>query len=312
MVSAFSGSTATFEEGTAWESYCEDIWRGVEFSDESSVLSKSWEFVSVALESFCPMDFHRMAINSKAYNWVSPEIQHGGPANLFDWGAMTQSLVVAECCCNLRLFDQAYLLVEDCLGLLCFEGNERPNRHLWLATLRIIAECKWQQSKLTRDKLWSPEWICEEYDRKYQQVMEVLKKRPEVNKDGSFTESLETTGLSVLKMAVRYLPERFPGMVDNFNSLWGTTLAKADGHFLESDHCGEKARCYWDFEIAKRMIGGKLTLEELDYCHKRLIQASLEELEGNQKNYLLSLDLQYRYLAKTFTNILEFPGGKCG
>ena len=124
-----------------------------------------------------------------------------------------------------------------------------------------------------------------------------------------FVDALKTTGFSVLKMSARYMPEKLPLMVDEYNSRWDAYLTVEDGHFLTIAPHKEKSRCYWDFEISKRWISGNLTLEELDYCHEHLVEASVRELEGDQKNYLLSLDLNYRYMAQKFTKILEFPVG---
>lgn len=309
MVSESRGSTAILEPGTNFETVCEDTWANVDLESEGSVRASGIEFVSEALDCFLSMDFINLVKSTREYNWVSPQVQIGGPAHAFDWGAMSHSMVIAESCCNLRLFEQAYNLVEACLGMLNEAGNPRANTHLRLWTLRVIAKCKWQQSFTTRNKLWSPEWMCQEYESKYQRVIAILKREPHKDKDGLTVTSLETTGFALLKLAVCYLPDELPRMVADFNSRWGTNLGVEDRYFKSIEPCQNKAFLHWDFEIAKLWINGSLTLEELDYCHAQLIQAANDELEGDINGYLLSLELQYRYMAQKFTDILEFSFG---
>lgn len=299
------------ESEQSWNAYCEDIWGYLDPTSKDSFVLRSEEFRVEARECTLSLDFDRLATITRAYHWVSPKVQQGDPALFFEVAAVSQSLRAAFSCSNLRLFDETYKLVSVVMEVLDAEFHNRPNSEFRVLALSIIADCKWQEPDTNRDKLWSPEWMLEEYFRHYERITSILKENPARDKTGAAIKILEDTEFLLLKVVARYLPKELPGFIDQFNTRWGTALEVREGHFLTNDPPSMLKRYYWDFEIAKLYIGRCLTLNDLDYCQERLIEAAKDELEGD-RNYLLSIDLQYRFFARAFTNILEFPVGKSG
>lgn len=309
MDNAIPGHPIISEQGTSWESFCEDIWGYLDPTSKESFWLRSQEFRYETRECFIKLDFDRLSTITRAYNWVSPRVQQGEAALFFEVAALDQTLLIADACANLRLFDQAYKLVSVAMEIMDAEFHPRPNLTHRLHALHVIGECKWQQPKSTRDKLWSPEWMLDEFEMLSEQVFSSVKKNPALDQTGTTVDHMKRTSFVLLKVAARYLPKELPGLIEKFNLQWGASLYVEEGHFLANDPPGKLKCYYWDFEIAKLYLGENLTLEELDYCHERLIEAAKDEFDEDPRNYLLSIDLQYRFFAKPFTKILEFPIG---
>ena len=304
------GYSGALEQGSSWEEFCKNIWDGTSMDSEDSFMSRRAEFTAGAHGCINTMDFHSMVIITKAYHWVSPQVEGSDVAHLFDGGAVFLALSTASSCANLRIFDATYKVVSAAMEMLDAGLNPPPNSELRLHALSVIADCKWQQPRSMRNKLWSPEWMWEEYQRIYQRVTGLLKQNPSLDKQGTAIDHLENTGYALLQVAALYQPEELPNLVQQYNQRWGGNLSAVDGNFLTIKNGSEKNHRYWDFEIAKRFIAQNLNLEELDYCHERLVQAVNSGVKGEKCNLLKGLELQYRYLAKSFTNLLEFPIGE--
>jgi hypothetical protein len=215
-------------------------------------------------------------------------------------------LTLAAACSNLRQFNHAYRLCALAWQLVDGGWNPRPNNELRWCALRVVADVKWQEPGPLSDRLWTPAWMLAEYARIYAVVTEKMVSQPVPERDPAVREGLCWTEFVLLKMAARWLPKELTGLCTRFNRRWGASLAVGEAHFQHHEPVGGRLNFYWDFEICKRWVSGRLTRDELDHCHERLVRAALQDESLTSSQYLHGLALQYRYLAVNCSSLLEF------
>jgi hypothetical protein len=282
----------------SWDQCCQDLWLGQSLEDERGFRFVRERVVRYAEEAAAALDLPRVARVARSYYWVRPLALQGSLPQAYDLGVLHLGVIAAERCLNLQLFHEVYRLVADLKFLLDGSYNPRPNSEVRWMLLRIIADCKWQDSWEQRERLWAPEWIHDEFDRLYSLVAAKLKTQPSPipGLDAGVLVSLCSAEFALLKLATRWLPERQIELVQRFNRRWGASLACEDGHFKRGDPLGKRPDFYWDYEIAKRWISGRLSEADLDYCHGELGRALRELDQPNHQAILTAVDLQYHLM----------------
>lgn len=137
--------------------------------------------------------------------------------------------------------------------------------------LNVLGDCKWQGSNEDRNRIMSPEEMCEEWPRVYHRTMANAYTRHA--DDPARIDDLHTAlgwaGLQVIKTANRFTPARVIGLVKTFNQWYGPTLAMSVGHYRKGKMLAPDSPLAWDWELCKLYCAGELTQRDLDEIHIR-------------------------------------------
>lgn len=208
----------------------------------------------------------------------------------YHYGICEVTLLLALCCSVRGDFESVITLCHTVDMIRHFAERERISEgrgpHPLSVTLtteiNALGECKWQCDERYRDRVMTPEEMAGRWH-------DLMKRVPQFAADkfgASSTryqdcmERLAWSGLQVAKTLYRYRRDLVPEFVAYFNGRFGPTLECGPGDYCYKPLAADDPK-YWDFELAKLIIDGKLTDGDERYIRQRRRETYLQCVPAN-------------------------------
>lgn len=250
------------------------------------------------------MEFRELLSLTRAVHWVGPLCREEPYVSKYEQAIGKLGTLAAYAASQLREFETVYRQLASVQIMLDSSARRRENlgfvawpfSEIRLNMIRVLADCKMQDTDRDRDRMYTPEQLYTMYEQLYSRITAFIEEHNLDEREVRAHQSnLAETSSALLKMCARFTPQLLIDQIQRFNRRFGANVALGVGHFRTSRALG--GVWYWDFEITKLYLADELTLKDLDFCHERLLKAAQAEAP---EAYIFhqAIRLEYFWLAK--------------
>lgn len=208
------------------------------------------------------------------FRWADIHCCREPMASTFDYGTCLFLSLAADAALAEGDYYESLAQVEHISAVLQ-EGDERRrwlgekprhNTEVRIQALRLLAELKWLRGlhdPQIRDRLSTPEQMLADLQQYQLRVRQRTQMDPSSPESAHLVENVGWCGLSVLKVALRWLgQEELVPAIAAFNRVHGTMLTLEHGSTAKGG--GVEDIWMWEWELAKAYCSGRLSPDMLD------------------------------------------------